>query len=126
MAPNRPRPTVPYVDPNDTVYQLHHQVQVRPDGYHHGVAAAVSAAAAAAAAVADDTAAAGTAAAGTVAAGTTAAAGDIAAACSALPCPFPSLSISTTCAGRLYTAGVRRMRVHRPLSLYPYLLHLIG
>ena len=114
MALNCARSTIPYAHSNDTVGQLHHQVQVRPHGHHHGVAAADAAAA--------NTATAGTAAADIVAA-------DTATACPPSTSPVPSPSTSTTCVGRLYTAGVRRVLVHRPLfplSLYPYLLHLFG
>ena len=130
---------LPYVHPNDAMGQLDQREQVRPHGHHQGVTAAVSTAASGAAA---DTAHTDTATADTADNDTdTAAAADTAAASVNTPVitaaaawllrlsPFPSTYPSTTCGGRVYTAGVPRVRVHRTLfflTLYPYLLHIVG
>ena len=124
---------------NDAVGQLDQHRQVRPHRHHQGVAAAVSTASSVAAA---DTAHRDTATADTADNNTaTAAAADTAAASVNTPVitaaaawllrlsPFPSTYPSTTCGGRVYTAGVPRVRVHRTLfflTLYPYLLHIVG
>ena len=92
----RLRFTVPYVNPNDTMGQLHHHLQFRPRGHHRGVAVAILGAGAAVAAdtCADDTSAA-------------VAAADTAAAYS--PLTFP-VSLS------LHVHHLCRQVVHRRLS----------